>query len=211
MFYKSFKFKEADLGVFSKNTSELKPLLKNDCRILGLTNGRFSLIDLINEITKYTGRSHVICATWSAGIKDANQIKWLMNNDRLFSFKLITDRSYKTRQKSYCISIEELFGIDNIRTSDIHAKFVLIHNDQYNFVIRSSMNLNANKTCETFEIDESKDIFDFYMNFVKHTYGTMPKGFTEDRFIVSQSINKYFGIKDEKENFDINLNFDFNF
>jgi hypothetical protein len=211
MFYKSFKFKEADLGVFSKNTSELKELFAPGCRIMGLTNGRFSLIDLINEITKYTGQAHVVCATWSAGIKDANQVKWLMNNNRLFSFKLITDRSYKTRQKSYCLSIEELFGVENIRTSDLHAKFVLIHNDKYNFVVRSSMNLNANKTCETFEIDESKEVFDFYMNFVEHTYGTMPTGFTEDRFIVGQSVNKYFGIKDEKEDFSIDLNFDFNF
>jgi hypothetical protein len=73
------------------------------------------------------------------------------------------------------------------------------------------MNLNANKTCETFEIDESKEVFDFYMNFVEHTYGTMPTGFTEDRFIVGQSVNKYFGIKDEKEDFSIDLNFDFNF
>jgi hypothetical protein len=211
MYYKSFKFKNIDLGIFSNNTNQIKPLLKKDCRIMGLTNGKFSLIDLINEISKFSDKCHVICATWSAGIKDANQIKWLMDNDRLLSFKLITDRSYKTRQKSYCISIEELFGIENIRTSDLHAKFVLIHNDNYNFVIRSSMNLNANKTCETFEIDESKEIFDFYMNYVEHTYGTMPKGFTEDRFIVNKSVNKYFGIKDEKKEFDIDINFDFNF
>lgn len=211
MYYKSFKFKNIDLGIFSNNTNQIKPLLKKGCRIMGLTNGKFSLIDLINEISKFSDKCHVICATWSAGIKDANQIKWLMDNDRLLSFKLITDRSYKTRQKSYCISIEELFGIENIRTSDLHAKFVLIHNDNYNFVIRSSMNLNANKTCETFEIDESKEIFDFYMNFVEHTYGTMPKGFTEDRFIVNKSVNKYFGIKDEKKEFDIDINFDFNF
>jgi hypothetical protein len=210
MIYNYYKFKEAELGNFKKIDSVMEKFEKN-CRILGITNGLFSLIDLINAISKKIGRCHVINVTWSAGIKDANQVKWLMDNERLFSFKLITDRSYKTRQKSYAISLDELFGTENIRTSDVHAKFVLLHNDQYNVTVRTSMNLNANKTTESFEIDESKEIFDFYMNFVEHTFGTMPKGFTEDRFIVSQSVNKYFGIKDEKDDFNINFNTDFIF
>lgn len=210
MIYNYYKFKEAELGIFKKIDPVMDKFEKN-CRILGITNGSFSLIDLINAISKKIGRCHVINVTWSAGIKDANQVKWLMDNERLYSFKLITDRSYKTRQKSYAISLDELFGTENIRTSDVHAKFVLLHNDQYNVTVRTSMNLNANKTSESFEIDESKEIFDFYMNFVEHTFGTMPKGFTEDRFIVSQSVNKYFGIKDEKDDFNINFNTDFIF
>ena len=210
MIYKKYKYDETKLGIFTSIPSLIGDFDKN-CRIIGLTNGRFSLIDLINAISKRIGKCHIVCVTWSAGIKDANQVRWLMDNDRLFSFKLVTDRSYKTRQKSYAISLEELFGPENIRTSDVHAKFVLLHNENYSVVIRTSMNLNANKTCESFEIDENKDVFDFYMNFVEHTFGTMPKGFTEDRFIVGQSMNKYFGIKDEKDDFTINFNTDFAF
>lgn len=63
--------------------------------------------------------------------------------------------------------------------------------------ITSSMNLNANRTCEIFEIEEGKELFEFYMDFVNHIFGDMPKGFTNDNFTVSKSLDKYFYIAKE--------------
>lgn len=189
----NFRFKAADLGKFK--TSEVAPiteLIGMGCRIHGFTMGKFSLIDLIHGILQKIGKAHVICATWSAGIKDAHQIEWLMTTDLVASFKLLTDHSYKTRQPKYAVTIEEIFGKENIRTSEIHAKFTLIHNENHTLVITSSMNLNANKTCEIFEIEDNKEMFDFYMDFVAHIFGDMPKGFTTDNFTVSKSLDKYF-------------------
>jgi len=189
----NFRFKVCDLGKFS--TAEVAPvtnLIEANCRIHGFTMGKFSLIDLIHGILQKIGKAHVICATWSAGIKDAHQIEWLMSTNLIASFKLLTDHSYKTRQPKYAVSIEELFGVENIRTSEIHAKFLLIHNENYTIIVTSSMNLNANKTCEIFEIEDNKEMFDFYMEFVNHVFGDMPKGFTNDNFTVSKSLDKYF-------------------
>lgn len=189
----AFRFKQADLGKFK--TSEVVPvtdLIKPGCRIHGFTMGKFSLIDLIHGILQKIGKAHVVCATWSAGIKDAHQIQWLMSTDLVATFKLLTDHSYKTRQPKYAVTIDEIFGSENIRTSEIHAKFTLIHNDNYTIVITSSMNLNANKTCEIFEIEDSQELFNFYMEFVNHVFGDMPKGFTTDNFTVSKSLDKYF-------------------
>lgn len=188
-----FRFKPAQLGIFS--TMEVSPVLKNfspNCRIMGLSRGMFSLIDLIHGILQKTGPAHVICCTWSAGIKDVHQVKWMMDSNLIRSFKLLTDHSYKTRQPKYALSIEDIFQVENIRTSEVHAKFTLIHNENFNVCIRTSMNLNANKTCETFEIDEDKEIFDFYMQYVEHTFGDMPKGFTEESFKVNESLDKFF-------------------
>jgi hypothetical protein len=165
---------------------------RKDCRIMGLTRGEFSLIDLIRSVLKKTGKAHVITTTWSAGIKDVHQVDWMRDNDLISSFKLITDHSYANRQKKYAASIVDIFGIENIRTSEIHAKFTLIHNEDFNVCIRTSMNLNANKTCENFEIDEDKDVFDFYMNFIEHTFEDMPKGFTESSFKVNKSLDNFF-------------------
>lgn len=190
---KGFRFTESELGVFK--TSETQPIidiLATNNRLIGLTMGNFSLIDLIHSILQFTGKAHVVVATWSAGIKDAHQVKWMIDSDLLYSFKLLTDHSYKTRQSKYALSIENLFGVENIRTSEMHAKFTLIHNDNYKIAIRTSMNLNANKTCETFEIDNDKSIFDFYMNFVDHTFGSTPSGFTEDSTIVNKELSKFF-------------------
>lgn len=189
----NFRFKPAELGIFK--TSEVQPVVdlidKNE-RIIGLTMGEFSLIDLIHGILKKIGVGNVICATWSAGIKDANQVKWLMGTDLIKSFTLITDHSYKTRQNKYALSIEELFGAGNIRTAEIHAKFTLIQADGWKITILSSMNLNANKACETFEIDTDPGIFDFYMNYVSHTIKTMPEGFTADSMLAGKSMEQFF-------------------
>jgi hypothetical protein len=188
-----FRFKQAELGIFK--TAEVKPvtdLIENGSRIIGLTMGEFSLIDLIHGILKKIGGGHAVCATWSAGIKDANQVNWMIGTDLIKSFTLLTDHSYKTRQNKYAISIEELFGKENIRTSEIHAKFTLIYNDAYKITITTSMNLNANKTCETFEIETDPEVFRFYMNFIEHTIETMPEGFTPDSDLANKSLNKFF-------------------
>ncbi|MGB0443337.1 MAG: hypothetical protein ACPGFK_00665 [Flavobacteriaceae bacterium] len=189
----NFRFKKAELGIFNTAVSDdvVRKLDKNS-RILGLSRGKFSLIDLIRSILKKTGKAHIICTTWSAGIKDAHQIEWLINSKAISSFKLITDHSYKTRQKKYAVTLENLFGVENIRTSEIHAKFVLIHNEDWKVCIRTSMNLNANKTCESFEIDEDEDIFNFYFDFIEHTFETMPKGFTTSSFKANKSLDLFF-------------------
>lgn len=166
--------------------------LSKDIRLIGLTRGQFSLIDLIYAILKKIGRSNVICVTWSAGIKDANTVKWMLDTDLIESFLLITDHSYVTRQKKYAVQLTDLFGKDKIRTSEIHAKFVLIWNDDSYITIRTSMNLNANRTCESFELDEGKQIFDFYHNFVTEVFGAMPPGFSASSALANRGLDRTF-------------------
>lgn len=200
----SFRFKKAELGVFQDIDSDKAVInLKKDCRIIGLTNGKFSLIDLIYSILKKIGKSDLIVATWSAGIKDTHQVKWMIDSDLINNFKLLTDHSYKTRQSKYAASIEELFGLENIRTSEMHAKFVLIKNNEYKITIRSSMNLNANKTTELFEIDEGFDIYNFLNNYVNHTFENMELGFVSEHKKVSDCVSGFFK-KNTKENLKIN-------
>jgi hypothetical protein len=187
-----FRFKKAELGVFNGSAEPISDLVSPNCRIMGLTRGKFSLIDLIYAILKKIGGGNVICTTWSAGIKDANNIKWMVDTNLIRSFTLITDHSYATRQKKYAIAIEDLFGADNIRTSEVHAKFVLISNETHKIVIRTSMNLNANKTCENFEIDESEEIYDFYYGYIKSVFDNTPNGFEERSWVVNKALNKYF-------------------
>lgn len=163
---------------------------KKACRIMGLTLGQYSLIDLIRAVLDEIGQSNVICTSWSAGIKDARNIKWMMESNLIKSFCIITDHSYKNRQKKYAIQLEELFGIDSIRTSKIHAKFVLIWNENFKVCIRTSMNLNANRTCENFELDEGETIFNFYHEFAKGIIKEMPKGFTVQNGIVTRALNR---------------------
>ena len=189
----NFRFKTSELGYFKeKDAGQAVQNFDKNCRILGLTNGRFSLIDLIHSVLSKTGKANVVIATWSAGIKDVHQVKWMIDSNLINDFKILTDHSYKTRQQKYAASIEEIFGLENIRTSEMHAKFVLIYNDPYKVAIRSSMNLNANKTCELFEIDEGNDIFTFLQNYVEFTFDNMQLGFIESSAKVNQCVKAFF-------------------
>ena len=189
----SYRFKKTEIGIFNTTNSDKAVLnLKQGCRIMGLTRGEFSLIDLIHSVLKKTGPANVVCVTWSAGIKDIHQVEWMLKSELIRDFKICTDHSYVTRQAKYAASIQDIFGVENIRTSEIHAKFTLIHNENWSICIRTSMNLNANKTCENFELDDDKEIFDFYMNFVEHAFGDMPKGFNKSSKIVNDSLDRYF-------------------
>lgn len=186
------------------SASQVAAKIKKDVRLIGLTRGQFSLIDLIYSILQVTGPAHVKTVTWSAGIKDANTIAWMVNSDLIKSFVIITDHSYVTRQKKYVVQLSELFGDENIRTSEIHAKFTLIENENFKICIRTSMNLNANRTCESFEIDENKEVFDFYNNFIIETFGEMNQGFIANSSQVNKALDRVFNTLKNEFNWQTN-------
>ena len=189
----NFRFKAAEIGVFNTKSADAAVSgFDKGCHIIGLTMGEFSLIDMIKSILDKTGPADLYIATWSAGIKDAHQVKWLADTNLITGLRLLTDHSYVNRQSKYAASITDLFGAENIRTSEMHAKFVIIKNEHYSVTVLSSMNLNANKTCETYTIYENQEICDFYMNFINHHFDNMKDGFERSSSVVSKCVNKYF-------------------
>lgn len=154
--------------------------------------GQFSLIDMIHSVLKKTGPADLYIATWSAGIKDANQVRWLLDTNLITGVRIMTDHSYVNRQAKYAMAIEDLFGAQNIRTSEMHAKFVVIKNAKFSVTILSSMNLNANRTCETFTIYEDAAITDFYMRFVDHHFDNMRDGFERSSSVVRECVEGFF-------------------
>jgi hypothetical protein len=192
-----FQFKPAEIGVFNGDAADSALAgFEQGCHLLGMTMGQFSLIDMIHSLLKKTGPADVYIATWSAGIKDAHQVRWLMDTQLIRGIRLLTDHSYVNRQKRYAASIEELFGRENIRTSEMHAKFVLIGNEDYQVALVSSMNLNANRTCETFMVYESAEIFQFYRGFIEHHFDGMADGWESSSRRVSECVSRWFAKHD---------------
>lgn len=164
-------------------------------KVCGLTNGAFSLLSLIEAVLHITGPADVTISTWSAGIYDAGALNSLMASGTVRDVRLILDRSFKTRQAGYSLYIQDVFKEENIRTTNTHAKFVLIKNDTYNVCIRSSMNLNENKRCENFDIDDDLDIYDLFNNFADDLFKSMPKGIIENRTKVDPVFDGLFGLE----------------
>jgi hypothetical protein len=59
----------------------------------------------------------------------------------------------------------------------VHAKFVLMQNNNWNIVVNTSMNLNANKTIENFQVIDDKELFDFMMSYTNVHFDNQRPGF----------------------------------
>ena len=188
------------------NAQEAVKGFTKENRITGLTNGAFSLISLIDATLEITGSADVIISTWSAGVYDVNAISQLMESGHIRDFKIILDRSFKTRQSQYAVTVEELFTQENIRTTNTHSKFVLIKNDDWNVCIRSSMNLNENKRCENFDVDNDIDIFNLFNDFATELFKVQQPGLIESRGVVDSTFDSLF----PDAEFDIKMDFNFN-
>ena len=127
-----------------------------------LTYGQFSLIDALLAILDQTGPAHVTISTWTAAHAHLDVSAELMATAKILSFRMIVDRSFKTRQPEYFYHMQQLFGPESIRQIRTHAKFMTIRNDKFDIVVRTSMNLNENPRLENIEVSENKDFADFF-------------------------------------------------
>jgi len=145
--------------------------IKHGCEIYGFTKGQFSLIDVIEHCLTHTGPADVFIATWSAAAGDIQRAHKFLNNGKILSLKFLVDYSFQSRKPEFCKELVSTFGADAIRVTVTHAKYVLITNDEWNLVIRTSMNLNYNPRFENFEISDDKELALFQQAIVSEIWG----------------------------------------
>ena len=127
-----------------------------------LTYGQFSLIDALCAILRQTGPADVTISTWTAANAHLQRSAELMESAAIRSFRMIVDRSFESRQPEYAHHMRELFDPECIRAIRTHAKFMVIRNEGWNVVVRTSMNLNANPRLENIEISEDPTLAEFF-------------------------------------------------
>lgn len=159
------------IGTIEKNT---------DCFIL--TFGQFSLADALIALLDQTGPASVDLATWTAADADLTKVGNLMEAMSITKLRMVLDRSFYNRQPGYCYRMRDIFGDDCLRFVRSHAKFMVIRNDDYHIVVRTSMNLNNNPRLENIEISESKGFADFFGSVVDSIFEEIAPGeFKETR------------------------------
>ena len=160
--------------------------LAKDIDIFILTYGQFSLIDALVAILDQTGPAHVTISTWTAAHAPLDRSAELLAAARILSFRMIVDRSFKTRQPKYFDHMCALFGADSIRSINTHAKFMTIRNGAWDIVVRTSMNLNQNPRLENLEISENAEFADFFDRIADDIFAEVP---VDKRLINSPSLN----------------------
>lgn len=129
--------------------------------VLILTHGQFSMIDALTHLLTQTGPAAVSVSTWTAASADLTHAERFLHSGVITSLRFLVDRSFQTRHPAYCATLIDLFGVDSVRTTRVHAKFATIRNDTHDLAIRTSMNLNENPRLETIEISADSGLADF--------------------------------------------------
>lgn len=145
------------------------------CEIFALTNGQFSMIDVLEHVLHHTGRASIDIATWTAADGDLRRAHAFMLDGRIDRVRMIVDPSFRSRKPEFCKTLVELFGNDAIRTTPIHGKFACVRNERWSIAIRSSMNLNPNKRIETVEISDDPTLADFLTGLTDEIFRRSPK------------------------------------
>ncbi len=154
--------------------------LERGMRVIGLTKGQFSLLDMVQAVQAQTGPADVTVSTWTIAESDSKRVAEFLAGGAFRSFTLVIDRSFPSRYPQYCAGVLEIFGAEAIRMTRTHAKFALIGNDDWRISVRTSMNLNPNPRCEQFELDDDPEIYRFFEEYVGELMVAVPAGLDVD-------------------------------
>ena len=131
------------------------------CAIFGITKGQFSLIELIGAVLGQTGPADLFLSTWTAAGSDLSDAFSLVESGMIRSMRFLVDHTFQRRKPAFASKIRELFGAEAVRVTRNHAKFCLIRNEQWDIVLKTSMNLNTNPRLEDFDIQDDPLLADF--------------------------------------------------
>ena len=170
----------------------------------GLTAGQFSLCDLIDHILRQIGPADMYLTTWAASTDGLKRAFDFLKDERVKKIKFLIDVGCKKVRDQRFSDLIDSYG-DSIRTTKIHAKFVIFRNENWDIVVRTSANLNRNQRIESFEIDENREFADFMQTFFDEAFKVVLK---EDNYNVrsSRKLSEIMAKSGEKE--DEEFNFD---
>jgi len=145
--------------------SALPEFLEKETEYHCLSVGQYNLIDIIRHVLNTTKTANIDLTVWTAADASLKKASDFVLAGDISKMRWIIDPSFKSRQPLYVKTLENRFSKDCIRTIPTHAKFILVYNENYNFIIQTSMNLNQNKRLESFTVIENKELVSFYKDF----------------------------------------------
>jgi hypothetical protein len=164
-----------------KTAAEAIREFDRDTELFGFTSGRFSLLHMIEAIVARTGPAHFSISTWTAAEFELRALEAIHHRGDITGTRWLIDFSMARREPAMTAQMREMFGWDNIRVGQVHAKFCLFQNKDWRVVLRSSMNLNMNPRCEDFQLAHDPELADFLNAILDEIFSTQPKQLADAR------------------------------
>lgn len=140
-----------------------------------LSKGQFSVIEFLYALTEQTGPVHSAISTWTAHGGDIAETHAFLESGRLLSTRWLVDFTFFRRKPAFCGQLRNLFGLDALRVTRTHCKFVCVWNETWSVTVLTSANLNQNPRCENFFVIEDRGLVDFHRAYLDELWAKKPK------------------------------------
>src|SRR5690554_1085924 len=110
--HKSAKRKRHIIRNASGNVRAALGPIQKGCEVFAITNGQFSMIDVLEHVLNYTGKASIDLATWTAADGDLRRAHAFVLDGRVARMRLIVDPSFRSRKPEFCKTLISLFGND---------------------------------------------------------------------------------------------------
>jgi hypothetical protein len=154
----SKRWRVSSVGTAAEVIGKIEPGVE----ITGLTNGQFSLVDILRHVLSEIGPAEVDISTWTMGIYDLAEAERFYRERRITRARWIIDPSIFSIRPELAGSLVKAFGPDAFRGVNCHAKFAVLRGERLQVAVRSSMNLNPNKRLENFDITEGPELAGYF-------------------------------------------------
>lgn len=140
------------------------------------TFGQFSLVDVVAALLDRTGPARLDICVWAVGAADLQRTKRITAGGRATRLRWVLDQGFESRTPHYLAQMRSMYGDEQIRTIRAHAKFVTIANDDWDVVVRTSMNLNQNTRFEHLDVVDDPDLRAWHEQIVDGIFQREPVG-----------------------------------
>jgi hypothetical protein len=154
-------------------------LERDDCELMGLTRGQFSLTDLLTAVLDKTGPAALSISTWTAASASVQSMLDLLQTGKITRCRWLVDTTFVRRVPALVAQIRKEFGDDAIRVTRTHAKFATVTNEKWKVAIRSSMNLNSNPRLESFELGHDPELCSWLEQVMADVWANQPRQLAE--------------------------------
>jgi len=149
---------------------------------LGLSDGRWSVIDMLAVLVEKLGRCALTINTWTISLPVLGRLWAMQQEGHLWQCRFALDRSYPRREPDCWKSLLAGWGPGAVRIANLHGKFcVLSGADGIDALLLGSANLNANRRIETWTVVYGGEAPGQFLEVVDRLFRLQPPGDTVGR------------------------------
>ena len=133
------------------------------------SDGAFNLIQLLLYVLKQTGPAHVFISTYSIAEDSIATLQRYCDNGRILSIRFLIDNRVRTISPKPFARLVATFP-EQYRCLALHAKVVLVWNDEWHISIVGSQNATHNPKLERGIIHTAEQIWNFYKSILDEEF-----------------------------------------